>query len=328
MEYQFPFEMVASLGYQGSESRHLLVQSNFNVIAGAEGAALNPTVNSIDYYANTGTGNYNAMIATLKHTFSHQFNVEAQYTWGKAMDENSGPYEEDPYPYNSHAAYGRSDYNVANAFKIFGLWQPVIFRGQNNWAEKVVGGWSLSGIYNWHTGFPINPLYNTNTSGGLYYNGSGYGSLRPAAYTGGAGTSTGNHTFMQATNPNYNGNGTTYYSAPTFANGPAFPAFAPPPAIGIQRNSVNGPGYNDVDASLTKAFGFPNTRVLGENTRLEFRVDAYNLFNKLNIEGQSIDTTLGSANPDGTVTSINPDFGVARNALGSRTVQLQSRFSF
>ena len=82
--------MVASLGYQGSESRHLLVQSNFNVIAGAEGVALNPVVNSIDYYANTGTGNYNAMIATLKHTFSHQFNVEAQYTWGKAMDENSG----------------------------------------------------------------------------------------------------------------------------------------------------------------------------------------------------------------------------------------------
>jgi hypothetical protein len=327
-EYQLPFEMVASLGYQGSESRHLLVQSNFNVIAGAEGVALNPVVNSIDYYANTGTGNYNAMIATLKHTFSHQFNVEAQYTWGKAMDENSGPYEEDPYPYNSHAAYGRSDYNVANAFKIFGLWQPVIFRGQNNWAEKVVGGWSLSGIYNWHTGFPINPLYNTNTSGGLYYNGSGYGSLRPAAYTGGAGTSTGNHTFMQATNPNYNGNGTTYYTAPTFANGPAFPAFAPPPAPGIQRNSVNGPGYNDVDASLTKAFGFPNTRVLGEHTQLEFRVDAYNLFNKLNIEGQSIDTTLGSANPDGTVTSTNSDFGVARNALGSRTVQLQSRFSF
>jgi hypothetical protein len=91
---------------------------------------------------------------------------------------------------------------------------------------------------------------------------------------------------------------------------------------------LNGPGYNDVDASLTKAFGFPNTRVLGERTRLEFRVDAYNLFNKLNIEGQSIDNTLGSANPDGSVSSVNPDFGVARNALGSRTVQLQSRFSF
>ncbi|MGA7108660.1 MAG: TonB-dependent receptor [Terracidiphilus sp.] len=328
MQYELPFEMVATVGYQGSESRHLLVQSNYNAIGAAYGLALNPVVNSLDYYANTGTANYNAMLATLKHTFSHQFNIEAQYTWAKSMDENSGPYEEDPYPYDSHAAYGRSDYNVANAFKIFGLWQPVIFRGEHNWMEKVVGGWSLSGIYNWHTGFPINPLYNANTSGGLYYNGSGYSSLRPAAYIGGAGMKTGNNIFMQATNPNYNGNGTTYFTAPAFVDGPAFPATAPPPVPGIQRNSLNGPGYNDLDGSLTKGFGFPNSRVLGERARLEFRVDAYNLFNKLNLEGSSIDNTLGSVNPDGTVSSPNSDFGVARNALGSRTIQLQSRFSF
>ena len=230
--------MVATVGYQGSESRHLLVQSNYNAIACGAWLALNPVVNSLDYYANTGTANYNAMMATLKHTFSHQFNIEAQYTWAKSMDENSGPYEEDPYPYDSHAAYGRSDYNVANAFKIFGLWQPVIFRGEHNWMEKVVGGWSLSGIYNWHTGFPINPLYNANTSGGLYYNGSGYSSLRPAAYIGGAGMKTGNNIFMQATNPNYNGNGTTYFTAPAFVDGPAFPAIG---ATACSWNSAQQP---------------------------------------------------------------------------------------
>ena len=237
-QYQLPYDMVASLGYQGSQSRHLLVQSNLNVIAAGNGVALNPAANFVDYYANTGTGNYNAMIATLKHTFAHQFNLEAQYAWAKAMDENSGPYEEDPYPYNSHAAYGRSDYNVANAFKLFGLWQPVIFRGNHRWVEKVAGGWSLSGIFNVHSGFPFNPVYNTNTSGGLYYNGSGYGSLRPAAYVGGAGTSTSNSTFMQAANPNYKGNGTTYFTAPTFVNGPAFPATAAPLLPGIHRNSL------------------------------------------------------------------------------------------
>jgi hypothetical protein len=328
VEYQFPFEMVASLGYQGSESRHLLVQSNFNAIAAANGMALNPIVNFLDYYANTGTGNYNAMIATLKHTFSHQFNIEAQYTWAKAMDENSGPYQEDPYPYNPHLAYGRSDYNVADAFKIFGLWQPIIFRGEHNWAEKVAGGWSLSGIYNWHTGFPFNPLYNANTSGGLYYNGSGYTSLRPSGQVGGTGSATSNSTFMQKTNPNYKGNGTTYFTAPSFADGPTFPATAAPPVPGIGRNSLNGPGYSDVDATLAKAFGLPSMHVLGENARIEVRLDTYNLFNKLNLNTMSIDNTLGSVDPDGTITSVNSDFGVARTALGSRTVQLQARFSF
>ena len=135
-EYQFPWSVVATLGYQGSESRHLLVQSNYNAIAVGNGMALNPISNFIDYYANTGTANYNAMIATLRHNFANHFNLEGQYTWAKAMDENSGPYEEDPYPYNSHAAYGRSDYNVTDAFKLFGLWQPVIFHGGNGWARE------------------------------------------------------------------------------------------------------------------------------------------------------------------------------------------------
>jgi hypothetical protein len=326
MQYQFPWDLIFTLGYQGSESRHLLVQSNYNVIAAARGEALNPTANFIDFYANTGTSNYNALITTFKHNFSHQFNLEAQYTWSKSMDENSGPYTEDPYPYDSHAAYGRSDYNVTDAVKIFGLWQPVIFHGSRGWMEKVVGGWSLSGIWNWHTGFPLNPTYNANTDGGLYYNGSGYGQLRPAAYRGGAGTNTDNETFKQAHNPNYGGNGTAYYVAPTFANGPAFPATAAPPAPGIQRNSITGPRYNDLDGSLTKGFGLPNTRLLGESARFEIRADVYNFFNKTNLTG--IDMNLGSVNPDGTVTNVNSDFGVAGSSLGSRTVQLQARFSF
>ena len=328
-QYQFPYSVVATLGYQGSNSRHLLVQSNYNAIAAGNGQALNPISNFIDYYANTGTGNYNALIATLKHNFANHFNLEGQYTWAKAMDENSGPYTEDPYPFNSHAAYGRSDYNVGNSFKMFGMWEPVIFHGEHGWAEKVVGGWTLSGIFNWHTGFPWNPVYNAVTTGSsLYYNGSGYGQLRPAGTMGGAGTKTGNNNFMQAANPNYGGDGTTYFTPPTFVVGPAFPATAPPPTPGIERNSLNGPHYLDLDGSLSKGFGLPNNRVLGENARFEIRVDTYNFFNHTNLNTSSIDNTLGSVNPNGSVQSVNGDFGVARNALGSRTVQLQGRFSF
>ncbi len=329
VQYQLPWNLIATVGYQGSESRHLLVQSNYNVIAAGAGQALNPIANFIDYYANTGTSNYNALIASFKHSFSRQFSAEAQYSWGRSMDENSGPYTEDPYPFDSHAAYGRSDYDVRNAFKVFGLWQPVLFHGDHGWMEKLAGGWSLSGIDNWHTGFPWNPVYNANTGGGgLYYNGSGYGQLRPAAYVGGAGTTTNNESFMTNVNPNYGGDGTSFFTAPAFVSGPAFPATAPPPAPGIRRNTLNGPAYRDLDASLSKAFGLPNTRALGENARLEFRVDTYNLFNTLNLNGATIDNTLGSINPDGSIQSVNSDFGVARNALASRTVQMQARFSF
>jgi hypothetical protein len=329
-QYQFPWNMIATLGYQGSETRHLLVQSNYNAIAVGEGQALNPVSNFIDYYANTGTGNYSAMIATLNHSFAHHFSLEEQYTWSKAMDENSGPYTEDPYPYDSHAAYGRSDYDVQNAFKTFGMWQPVFFKGTHGMANKVLGEWTLSGIFNWHTGFPWNPVYNAVTSGSaLYYNGSGYTQLRPAATVGGAGNSVANSTFKQNVNPNYGGDGTKYFTAPAFPlQTLVFPETSAPPAPGIERNSLNGPRYSDVDASLSKGFGLPNMRIIGENARIEVRVDTYNLLNKLNLNGSSIDNTIGSVNPDGSVQSVNGDFGVARNALGSRTVQLQARFSF
>ena len=70
------------------------------------------------------------------------------------MDTSSAPYSEQPYPYALNLDYGRSDYNVTNAFKLFGMWQPVFFHGSNNWVEKIAGGWSLSGIWNWHSGFP------------------------------------------------------------------------------------------------------------------------------------------------------------------------------
>ena len=90
---------------------------------------------------------------------------------------------------------------------------------------------------------------------------------------------------------------------------------------------MNGPGYRDVDASLSKGFGLPKLRGLGENARFEIRADVYNLFNNTNLDVAQIDANLGLVAPDGTVTP-NSDFGVAGKALGSRTVQLQARFSF
>jgi hypothetical protein len=214
---------------------------------------------------------------------------------------------------------------VTNAFKLFGLWQPVFFGG-HTWAEKLLGGWSLSGIYNLDSGFPWNPQYSTQ---GVYVQGSYY-SLRPTAHMAGAGTSTSNKAFegLGGVNSNFNGDGTKFFGPPTYTLAPGFPNTAPGPAPGIERNSLKGPGYNDFDGTLSKAFGLPNNKILGENANLTFRVDSYNLFNKTNINDGCIDTNVGSVAPDGTISSTNSNFGVSCGALGSRTVQMQARFSF
>jgi hypothetical protein len=329
-QYDVGRQWVATLGYQGSRGYHIIQQYNANVLGAVNGQALNPTVNSVDFYNNEGYSNYGAMLAGLKHQFSHSYLLDAQYTWSKSMDNGSQPYYEDPYPYNPRLAYGRSDYNVGQAFKIYGLWQPVLFQG-NSLLEKVVGGWSISGIFNLHSGFPWTPTYNNIANGSLYYQGSGYGVLRPAAYKGAAGTSQASNSFKTGAgvggtyNTNYPLGALQYFTVPTYTpvTGPIPETFGPPQNPGVARNFLSGPNYRDVDATLSKAFGIPKLPVLGENAKFEIRADAFNLFNNVNFAVGSINTSISN---DG-VTS-NPNFGQATAALGSRTLDLQARFSF
>jgi hypothetical protein len=332
-EYDLGHQLVASVGYEGSASHHLIRQDGANATGAAEGLTLNPLVTSVDYYGNGGASNNNALLLGLKHQMAHHFSVDAQFTWAKSMDDNSGPYEEDTYPYAPRYSWGRSDFNVGKAFKLYGLWEPVFFHNEHSWMEKVAGGWSLSGIYNVHTGFGWTPTYYTPE---LYCSGCGYGSLRPN-YLGGAGHSTSNAAFEAAPNTpgsNFPTIGTPknpddgrafangYFAVPNYSaglSGNTFPGVAAglPPPPGLARNSFNAPGYKDVDASLTKAFGFPKLPVLGEDAKLEIRADIFNLFNNLNLNSSRIDSNITS-----------PTFGQAQQALGSRTINFQARFSF
>jgi hypothetical protein len=77
------------------------------------------------------------------------------------------------------------------------------------------------------------------------------------------------------------------------------------------------PGYKAVDLTLVKAFGLPNTSVLGENAKVEFRLDAYNIFNNLNFNPNNISNNIGNAN-----------FGTITGALSGRVVTLGGRFAF
>jgi hypothetical protein len=88
-----------------------------------------------------------------------------------------------------------------------------------------------------------------------------------------------------------------------------------PGAPGIGRNQFTGPRYMDLDATLSKSFGFPHMRVLGENAKVEIRANFFNLFNQLNLT--NIQNSIGAAN-----------FGQAQQTLGGRTIEMQARFSF
>src|SRR5260370_39081222 len=217
-----------------------------------------------------------------------QCTADVQFTWAKCMDASSEPYSEQFYAYSIGLNYGRCDYNVGKGFTLFGVCQPVVFLGSNGWIEKIAGVWTLSGIFNIHSRLPWSPMVNVN-GGNTYCANCGYGSLFPTAYLGGAGTSTSNSSFMTVANSNFPKGGAAYFSPTTYAG---FMGTALPPSPGVARNSLNLPGYKDVDLTLAKAFGLPKARVLAENARIEFRVDAYNLFNNLNLDPTHLPHTI------------------------------------
>jgi hypothetical protein len=318
-EYDFGHNIVASMGYQGSLSHNLLFHQNPLAVPAALGYALNPNINGGDYWSDIGSGNYNALLAEVKHNFSRQFMADAQFTWSKSLDNTSRPYTEPLYPYNPSLNYGPSDYDITRAFKVFGMWQPIIFKGERGWLEKIAGGWSLSGIFNLHSGFPWSPTLPV-LNGSLYCGQCGYGNLYPAAYLGGAGTSTSNDAFR--TGSNFPLGGAAYFSTPTYTPFTGTSSGTALPQVGVHRNSLRGPGYRDLDLTLAKGFGFPNMPVLGENARLEFRFDVYNVFNNLNLDIGQIVSNVTLPN-FGQITGAN---GPA--ALGSRTATLGARFSF
>jgi Carboxypeptidase regulatory-like domain/TonB dependent receptor len=317
VQYEIGHNWIASLSYEGTLSSHLNFHQNPNAAPAALGYPLNPQIGGGDYWNTNGFGHYNALIADVKHQFSQQFQLETQFTWSRCRDTSSGPYFEQPYPYNLNLDYGNCDYNIDKAFKLFGTWQPVLFHGNKNWLEKIVGGWSLSGILNIHSGFPWNPVVSV-VGGSLYCGTCGYTTLFPAAYLGGAGSSTSNAAFE--TGSNYPAGGKAYFSVPVYTpyNGSAYGSVLPQ-SPGVQRNSIDGPDYRGVDLTLLKGFGLPKAPILGESARVEFRIDAYNVFNILNL------------NPNPAYLSNNiaaANFGQYTGALAARVVTLGARFAF
>ena len=330
IEYDLGHSLIANVGYTGSVGRHLLYDYDATALADIQGAPQNPLISGVGTFGSSGKSNNNMMLAGLKHQFSHTFSAEAQFTWAHSMDTDSGPYSRDAYLYNPAFSMGRSDFDINKSLKVFGVLQPVIFHGNLNWAEKVVGGWSLSGIMTLHSGFGWTPIFQEPHQIYCYNCGYGYTNLRPH-YLGGAGSNTSNNAFKTGSNfptPGAANTGTNndqfsnaYFEVPNFADaitdnpGQATTNFIPPP--GLDRNTFPGPGYRDADFTIAKSFGLPNMKVLGENAKIEFKANMLNVFNLLNIDPTKISNNIGISN-----------LGQAGGALGSRTIDIQARFNF
>lgn len=305
-QYALPYNLTATVGYQGSSSHKLirLVNQLFvQPVIPANYFAFAVFIPTPDVNAN-----YNAMNGRLTRRFSRGFQFDAIYRWAKSIDtlsnEGPGAVTNQTFPQDLSQERGPSDFDVRHSLTASGLWDLPFLRGRRDFVGKAFGGWQINGILTTHTGFPWTPhtgqcVRSANSNNFVCPS-------RPTRYFGGALEDTDNEAFIRP-GGNFPGGGLHFFD-PNNPNGLLRP--------GIGRNSFRGPRYFAVDLSLAKRTGVP--AFLGEGAFLEFKANFFNVFNNLNL------APFGFFAPQ----VDSPDFGRAQNALAGRVVELQARFNF
>jgi len=307
---------IFTVGYQGSETRHELRIKNLSYFYPQNS---NEIGGGIFFFTPDVTGNYNSLNTRAEHRFSHGFQFIFDYRYSKSMDElsNAGPgfTTNQTFPTDQRTEYGPSDYDATHFLRAFGLWDLPLYRTNHDWKGKFLGGWQINGAFQFHSGFPWTPVSFSN----CFPLGSNFlCPVRPDSYNGKAGHSNSTDAFLpaglQGGSVNFPGGGVKggFFGVSNVMGQIPFP--------GVGRNSFRGPRFSGFDFSLTKQFGLPNVPVLGENSKLEFRANFFNAFNKLNLAP----FTFGSASTDVN----NPQFATATSGLAGRVIEFQARFVF
>lgn len=304
-----------------------LAQGNtFNVVkALAQSQLLPPNVGvtpqflSNYYFSNKSFSNYNAMLVILRKHLSHDVQMDFNYTFSHSIDNFSGVANNVGNPFNNAQAVlcdainlntcrGNSEFDVTH--QIVG---DVIYdlpfghghefgRNSSRWLNELIGGWQVSSIYTWHTGFAF-PVQNGVST--VSFGATGY----PIFNGNSAAIAVNPHS-----DPNLSGNGIQLFANPTAA----LAAFSPP--TGLQtgtRDELRGPRFSNFDMALVK--NFPLWK---ERYRLQFRTEAYNAFNHPNF---ALPSAININAPNfGEITSTSSISGDQQ----ARVLQFALRFEF
>jgi len=280
--------LILEVGYVGTRGTHLprTIQLNQADPTRAVNANLRRPFlgyGTISYNENSAVAKYHGLEVSLARRVSRGLFFEASYTWSKSL----GHVEGNPLDSrNKDLDFGLTDLDRAHMFTFNYVYDLPFFKGQGGAAEKIFGGWQVSGITTFQSGTP----FTVTQSGDVANFGGGTGAQRPDLIG----------------DPN-EGRG---QSLDRYFNTAAFRRVTQSGRIGASPvNVVRGPGINNFDASL-----FKNLR-LREGLRLQFGVEAYNVFNHPQFEGV-----------DGGIDSAN--FGRVTSARDPRVLQLRAKLSF
>ena len=290
--------LVIEANYIGSAGRRLYNAANVNRFRGDlldnlfQG--LNPSFSSINFIESTSSSIFHGGTIQVRKPFSRGFMLQSAYTFGKAIDDADDLVGITNYQDISNRRLNRAlaGFDVSQKLSIAGVWDiPFLSRG-NGLAGKLLGGWKLAGTAILQTGNPM-----TVTTGAPWplgdYNADGVNGDRP--------------------NPPASGVKQSGWERSEFQSGIFRASDFPLPQPGtngfLGRNTFRGPGYAQVDLSLSKAFR------ITEKITSHLRVDAFNALNRVNLNNPTLDLS-------------NNNFGRSTSSLTPRILQLGLRVTF
>jgi Carboxypeptidase regulatory-like domain len=250
--------------------------ANGCVPAGADPFRPFPGYGSIAYLQTAASSNYNALQVLFRRT-AGGLDLTFAYTYSHSIDDSSDRYDGSfTNTYDPAANRASSNFDQRHLLNASSIWDVPFFRNPGL-AHAFLGGWQISGWMNFATGSPFSVIYNAVDNAGV---GNGIGSSAYADIIGDPKQTP--HTINQYGRLFYSPSAYTVPTALTFGDS--------------GRNSLSNPDFINFNTGVFKHFA------IHEATALEFRAEAFNVFNHtewLPIAGQG-----GSgANINGTSTN-------------------------
>ena len=275
-----------------------------------------------NYLGNDASSTYNALTIKVDKRFSKGLQFMSFYNFSHAFHYDSNFYAD-----QKSIAYGPDD-NLRNHQWVSNLIYELPFgkgksfaSGVGRGVDEVIGGWQISGTVTWAGGLPWTPglsgaVCNLEQDTGVCRPNKGPGSFHMGA--GSFDGATHSVTFFTPVTDTVSGGITSLPSG----NG-----FSDPGLNNIGNHgydSFRGPRFFGADASIAK--NFP----LGERIKLQFRMDAYNVFNHPILgfnQNQGGSGTCIDCAGNGKVTDIEADASPG-SPNGMRQLQFGLRLTF
>lgn len=280
VQREAPGQVIVTIAYAGSLGYNLVQDIEGNPVIPevlADGtrffAAGAPRTNthwdSIDFKTAGGRSKYNALHVNATKRFGKGYAWQASYTLGKAVDDTQGQVSADSTnssvfpqdPFDPRSDRGPADFDVRHVLAMNVTWTlpSPSFTGLT---AALTRGWQVSGLGMLRSGVPFSPAIQSQSNWSRSGNVAAGAEDRPNVRSG------------VGVDDIVLGGSARYFDPNAFE-------LQPRGFLGnAGRNMLTGPGLVNVDMALIKTGRW---RWLGNDGRVELRLEAFNVFNRTNL---------------------------------------------